>query len=186
MHLLANGCSNTHGAETHNVGISEENRNLAYPRYIADYFSMSYKNIAQPGASNEYIAHTTIKWIEEYNGKLDELFVVIGFTTSVRKSLINENGNFYWNTLHKDPGKIWGTKQNFCELEDYFNLWLEYDTYPEYYDNICVHYINYIHLYLKNKKIKHFFIDGAGGSFLDSKDHEILSLCKKHKRIFNI
>jgi len=163
MLLMANGCSNTHGMDSYNGEVCDENRNLAFPKHIADHFDMDYLNIAHPCVSNEYIAHTTIDWIENWiedGGTCEELFIVIGLTASVRKTLVSdEYGIYTWNTGVKNGGISAFTAEQFDIVEDYFKLWLECDTSSDYHNSTSYHHVNYLHLYLKEKNIKHFMIN---------------------------
>ena len=83
MKLLVNGCSHTAGAE-----ILEQWHpkcpEQAWGQHLSDHFKCSeYVNLAQAGASNQWIHDTTVKFLEECSDP-SEWFVVIGWTNACR------------------------------------------------------------------------------------------------------
>lgn len=71
--LLTIGDSFTYGTEL-------KNTELAWPYQLAQSLNMSCVNLAQPGASNDYIVRATVNACEEYNPSI----VVVAFTTPNR------------------------------------------------------------------------------------------------------
>lgn len=158
MLLLANGCSHTHGSEAFSKNKCIENTQLAYPKYVADHFDMKYENIAQPGASNEWIVKTTLDYLAAKNWSTD-IFVLIGWTPFPRKSFINEHGTFFWTPGSRDPEICWQTGERHTDLINYFRSWVANDCYGPWYSEKFYHNIKYLHLVLKEKSIKHFMVN---------------------------
>lgn len=83
MKLLVNGCSHSAGAEIvapWHPRCPEQ----AWGQHLADHFKFDeYVNLAQPGASNQWVHDTTIKFLEECDTP-SEWFIVIGWTNACR------------------------------------------------------------------------------------------------------
>jgi hypothetical protein len=93
--LLTIGDSFTYGTELSNT-------EYAWPYQLAKRLDMTCVNLAQPGASNDFIVRTTVNAIEEYN----PLLLIVAFTTPNR---FERNGD------HFTPNK---TPQEFFEWND--------------------------------------------------------------------
>jgi len=93
--LLTIGDSFTYGTELLDISLS-------WPYQLGARLGMPVVNLAQPGASNDYIVRTTVNAINEYNPDL----VIVGFTTPNR---------FELNWEHYTPTKT----------PNYFDNWNE-------------------------------------------------------------
>lgn len=83
MKLLVNGCSHSAGAEILELW-HPKCPEQAWGQHLANHFNFSeYVNLAIPGASNQWIHDTTIKFLEDCRDPT-EWFVVIGWTNACR------------------------------------------------------------------------------------------------------
>ncbi len=78
--LVAIGDSFTYGTELSNT-------ELAWPYQLATRLDMECVNLAQPGASNDFIVRTSVNAISEYNPQL----MIVAFTTPNRFELNGEH-----------------------------------------------------------------------------------------------
>ena len=79
MHLVANGCSHTAGAEIE-FPMQGKCYDKAWPKHLADLWGYDYTNLSISGGSQKRIIRTTIEFIGNYliEGKdLKDLFVII-------------------------------------------------------------------------------------------------------------
>lgn len=157
MILLANGCSHTHGSETHSPDTIEENRQLAYPKFVADHFNMDYVNIACPACSNEYIVYSTLDWLAEHPN--EDVFVLIGWTTFPRKTFVNKTGKYYWTPGSENPHRCWQSGKYHTDLLNYFKAWVANDCYGPAASEDFYHNIKYLNLELRSKNIKHLMVN---------------------------
>ena len=97
--LVTIGDSFTYGTELRDPG-------YAWPYQLATRLGMQCVNLAQPGASNDFIVRTAVNAIEEYSPKL----MIVAFTTPNR---------FERNGEHFTPTK---TPQQFVDWNDTWAL----------------------------------------------------------------
>ncbi len=93
--LVTIGDSFTYGTELSNT-------EFAWPYQLAARLGMNCVNLAQPGASNDFIVRTAVNSIDEYNPQL----LIVAFTTPNR---------FELNAEHFTPTK---TPQQFVDWND--------------------------------------------------------------------
>lgn len=86
--LVAIGCSHTAGAELYK-GISDhpKSKELSFASIVAKELDMHYINLAQNGASNDYIFRNSIKFINEHIDCINDFFFLIGWTSAWRFEL---------------------------------------------------------------------------------------------------
>lgn len=98
--LVANGCSNTAGAELYN-GIAEhpENRKLSYVNKLANRLGLEHINLAINGGSNDYIFRSTIEFINNNLKSISDYCFLIAWTSAQRIELRyhNDDAYFYYN-----------------------------------------------------------------------------------------
>ncbi len=123
MNILVNGCSFTAGVESP----------VAWPQLIPNT-----TNIATPGASNDYIMHSTVKYIEKVN---KPTHVIIAWTTPNR---IEISGKHLTPTSDRKYGNI--VKEVF---KDWDIMWAR--------DRFMTT-VSLMHSYLENKHIPHLFV----------------------------
>jgi hypothetical protein len=117
--LVAVGDSFTYGTELHDVS-------LAWPYQLGARLNIPVVNLAQPGASNDFITRTTVNAIDEYNPDL----VIVGFTTPNRfelhwehftptktpKEFVNWNEDWAENKFHTQVRLL----ESYIKCENYF------------------------------------------------------------------
>ena len=91
--LLTVGDSFTYGTEL-------TDRSLAWPYQLGKRLDLDVVNLAEPGASNDFILRTTVSSIERYNPTL----VVVAFTTPNR---FERNGEHYTPTKNPNEFREW-------------------------------------------------------------------------------
>ena len=91
--LLTVGDSFTYGTEL-------TDRSLAWPYQLGKRLDLDVVNLAEPGASNDFILRTTVSGIERYNPTL----VVVAFTTPNR---FERNGEHYTPTKNPNEFREW-------------------------------------------------------------------------------
>lgn len=86
--LVAIGCSHTAGAELYK-GISDhpKSKDLSFASIVAKELNMHYINLAQNGASNDYIFRNAIKFINQNINHINDYFFLIGWTSALRFEL---------------------------------------------------------------------------------------------------
>ena len=100
MKLLVAGCSHSAGSELiepwHPGDPSQ-----AYGQHVANALDCTdYVNIAGPGWSNQWIAHTLAEWLADCEN-LDDWFVIVGWTGSARIPVYCDSTN---EVVHLCPG----------------------------------------------------------------------------------
>lgn len=93
-HVLINGCSHSAGSEIEGSGIGEGNynRDNSFGAQFAKGLNCTYTNIAYPGASNDYIARTTMYWILDNKELAKETLFLIHWTGTDRTEYFFEQG----------------------------------------------------------------------------------------------
>lgn len=93
-HLFVNGCSHSAGSEIEASGIGEGNYNRqnCFGAQIAKRLGYNYTNIAYPGASNDYIARTTLYWIIDNPTLVKDTVFLIHWTGTYRTEYFYDAG----------------------------------------------------------------------------------------------
>lgn len=93
-HVLINGCSHSAGSEIEGSGIGEGNYNRenSFGAQFAKALNCSYTNIAYPGASNDYIARTTLYWILDNKELAKRTLFLIHWTGTDRTEYFYDEG----------------------------------------------------------------------------------------------
>jgi hypothetical protein len=123
MEILVNGCSFTKGEESP----------IAWPELIP-----CTKNIATNGASNDYIMHSTVQYIENVN---KPTHVILAWTTPNRIEISGKH-------LTPTSGKKYGTVVN-----EVFKDWDIFWARKKFMSTVQL-----MHNYLENKNIPHLFV----------------------------
>lgn len=123
MKILVNGCSFTSGEES----------SIAWPQLVPHTL-----NIAVPGASNDYIMHSTVQYIEDNQ---DITHVIIAWTTPNR---IEISGKHLTPTSNRKFGKI---------VDEVFQDWDTEWARKRFYSAVKL-----LHAYLNTKNINHLFV----------------------------
>ena len=123
MKILVNGCSFTSGEESP----------VAWPQLIPNTI-----NIAQPGASNDYILHSTVNYVEN-NEK--PTHAIIAWTTPNR---IEISGKHLTATSGRKYGAI---------VDEVYKDWDMFWARDRFYSSVKL-----LHAYLKQKRITHLFV----------------------------
>jgi len=80
MHLVANGCSHTSGAEMEYM-YQGKCYDKAWPKHLADLLNCTHTNLSNSGASSHRVVRTTVRYIldnfREKNNLKDHLFVIL-------------------------------------------------------------------------------------------------------------
>ena len=124
MKILVNGDSFTAGEESP----------IAWPQLIPNTV-----NIATPGASNDYILHSTVKYIEESLEK--PTHAIIAWTTPNR---IEISGKHLTPTSNRKYGKI---------VDEVFKDWDIFWARERFYTTVKL-----MHSYLEHHNITHLFV----------------------------
>ena len=124
MKILVNGCSFTTGEES----------SIAWPQLIPNTI-----NIAQAGASNDYILHSTVRYIEDSPEILTH--AIIAWTTPNRIEIC---GKHLTPTSNRKYGKI---------VDEIFKEWDIPWARDRFYSSAKL-----LHAYLKSKNITHLFV----------------------------
>ena len=158
MHLVANGCSHTAGAEIE-FPMQGECFDKAWPKHLADMWGCDHTNLSISGGSQKRILRTTIEFIGNYliAGKdLKDLFVIVLWPGPYRTELYipdmpgREGTN--WHTF------VVGNKYKGFpkDVTNFYKYWvLTYDT--EQADVSYLLDVITLQSYLKFWKIKYFF-----------------------------
>lgn len=97
--LLTTGDSFTYGTEL-------EDNSKAWPYILAGYLNTDVVNLAEPGASNDFILRSTVEGIKTHNPSL----VIVAWTTPDRFEL---NGEHY--TPNRNPREFRGWDSRWAE-----------------------------------------------------------------------
>jgi len=171
MHLVANGCSHTAGAEIE-FPMQGKCYDKAWPKHLADMLGYSHTNLSISGGSQKRIIRTTIEFIGNYliEGKdLKDLFVIVLWPSPYRTEL-------YIPDMPGREGTNWHTfavgnkyKGFPKDVTNFYKYWvLTYDT-----EQANVSYlldVITLQSYLKFWKIKYFFYK-ASTNYLSTFDH---------------
>ena len=84
--ILINGCSHSAGSEIEGSGIGEGNynRDNCFGALLAKKLNLPRVNLALPGASNDYIARTTLFWCLEHPELISSTLFLIHWTGADR------------------------------------------------------------------------------------------------------
>lgn len=94
--MLIAGCSHTAGSEIDGEEDSKYNRSHSYGGVLADLLGYTPINIAEPGATNSTIARSILDWFKQkYDKDAMEVFVVVGWTESIRMEIPSEREHWY-------------------------------------------------------------------------------------------
>jgi hypothetical protein len=117
--LVAIGCSHTAGAELYK-GLSDhpKSKALSFASTIAKELDLQYINLAQNGASNDYIFRNTIKFINQNQSSINDYFFLIGWTSAWRFELRYRDDEQY---VHNKGQHIIDPKYVPCSP----NMWLD-------------------------------------------------------------
>jgi hypothetical protein len=165
MILYANGCSHTAAAEAvikecfanddgkHGIDRRPHPRNLAasWCTQVAKDLDMDLVCEAEAGGSNPRILRTTRQWIENHPDKLDDVVMIIQWTTWERDEWLH-NGTWYQvNASGKDwvPEELQQRYKQFVIDVDWTKSTAE-----------CHKSIWELHQELLSKKIRHLFFSG--------------------------
>ena len=93
-HVLINGCSHSAGSEIEGSGIGEGNYNRenSFGAQFAKKLNCTYTNIAYPGASNDYIARTTMYWLLDNLELAKRTLFLIHWTGTERTEYFYDQG----------------------------------------------------------------------------------------------
>lgn len=96
-HVLINGCSHTAGSEIEGSGIGDGNYNRenSFGAQFAKKLNCEYTNIAYPGASNDYIARSTLYWIIDNPEIAKDTLFLIHWTGTDRTEYFYDEGETY-------------------------------------------------------------------------------------------
>jgi hypothetical protein len=155
--LLFSGCSFTKGAELQGLEDDKEHqRTHRFSHLVADHFGKTYENIADSGASNDWIIEKTIKWFE--SGNTCDV-AVIQFTHKQRvlwyDEITEECYNIflaYANRLFSDGYLRKDSKMQFAFTLFYKHIYSDYLGVSNYYKNIFL-----LTNYLRSKNINYIF-----------------------------
>jgi hypothetical protein len=94
-HVLINGCSHSAGSEIEGSGIGEGNYNRenSFGAQFAKQLGCTYTNIAYPGASNDYIARTTLYWMLDNKELAKNTLFLIHWTGTDRTEYFYDAGS---------------------------------------------------------------------------------------------
>ena len=99
--LLVAGCSHTTGSEIDGMHDSVYNRQHSYGNRLAKLLNRTPINIADPGTSNIGIGRSIIDWLgNEYNADSTDLFILIGWTESIRMEIPSQR--IHWYDKHNE------------------------------------------------------------------------------------
>ena len=94
--MLVAGCSHTSGSEIDGQEDSKYNRKHSYGGVLAAKMGYELCNIAEPGSTNPTIARSIIQWFKEvYDPETMEVFVVVGWTESMRMEVPTKRISWY-------------------------------------------------------------------------------------------
>tara|TARA_B100000900_G_scaffold369490_1_gene347356 strand:+ start:8109 stop:9152 length:1044 start_codon:yes stop_codon:yes gene_type:complete len=101
--LVTIGCSHTAGsmADGRN-GSGWKNKELSFGGQLAAKHKLSHYNMGAPGASNEYIYKTTIRFINNHMHKHDDYIFLLGWTSTSRMELRYPENSKYVHSVVGD------------------------------------------------------------------------------------
>ena len=92
MHLVANGCSHTAGAEMEYT-YQSKCYNKAWPKHLADILGCTHTNLSNSGASSHRVVRTTMRYVldcfKNKQNLSDHLFIILwpgAYRTEIRGS----------------------------------------------------------------------------------------------------
>lgn len=116
--LVAIGCSHTAGAELYQgYGDHPKSKELSFAATIARHLNFEYINLAQNGASNDYIHRNAIKFVNENISNLNNYYFLIGWTSAWRFELRYRDDEDY---VHNKGQHVIDAKYVPCSP----NMWL--------------------------------------------------------------
>ena len=155
--LFANGCSHTAGSEI-DFALQGHKYEGAWPKWLAEDFGWNWINIAQPGASNEYIRRTTIEWVIE-NVELEKKYTPKELVVVVMWSGFNrfEVWSGKEQVLKSQAGHA-DLSHELPELREYlkYRTMIEIEPVLEYRNLFDVYLTA---KYLENLNIKYYFLN---------------------------
>ena len=116
--LLTTGDSFTYGTEL-------ADNNCAWPYMLAQYLKCDVVNLAEPGASNDFILRSTVEGIKQHKPKL----VIVAWTTPDRFEL---NGEHYTPNRNPREFRSWNTDwatQKFCVQVELLERYIDCEYY---------------------------------------------------------
>lgn len=122
--LVTIGDSFTYGTELRDPG-------YAWPYQLATRLNMQCVNLAQPGASNDFIVRTAVNAIEEYSPKL----MIVAFTTPNR---FERNGEHFTPT--KTPQQFVDWNQEWAENKFHTQVKMLETFIDRYQSQKCTNY----------------------------------------------
>ena len=184
--LFAHGCSYTHGSELVTNGQDPANTKFAFPNIVANRLNVDHKNLALPGASNEYIFHTALDTVYSNNNPI----VLVCWSNTVRETWSQYDSTFTFNInygaenlpyekrvkyrFHYDEETNVGSykKENIKDLNRYLEFFKKYKSDTGYYDKKLKNYSNVLNDLCTAKNIK--FLELQFGSLLECFDISLL------------
>jgi len=99
--LVAVGCSHMAGAELDGENtVSEYNRQNCFAAQLAKKLHFNYVNVSINGASNQFIHRKVIEYITTYMENPEDVFFLIGWTSSPRMELrYSEDTDYEYDNL---------------------------------------------------------------------------------------
>lgn len=109
--LLINGCSHSAGSEIFRSGLGdhEENRKRSFGSKLANRLGVSKTDLSVPGASNDYIARTTLFYILDNPRRAKNTLFLIHWTGEHRTEMFydtpDDSGNDVYDYVDYTPDK---------------------------------------------------------------------------------
>ena len=89
-YLYTNGCSFVYGDELSNPNDNEWLEKKRWSRIFSEKYNVKEINESENGSSNNRIYRTTKDWVLGNKDKLEDTFVVLGWSQSVRTEKYND------------------------------------------------------------------------------------------------
>jgi len=94
--MLIAGCSHTAGSEIDGNEDSNYNRMNSFGNILAQRMGYRPINMAEPGSTNSTISRGVLDWFKQnYDSNTMEVFVVVGWTESIRIEVPSEREHWY-------------------------------------------------------------------------------------------
>lgn len=98
MNVLVSGCSFTHWPES-----PGSPQNVCWPAPLAQIRSdIAITNLAEPGAGNQYIANSVVRYVLEHPGQVD--FVLVMWSGVSRLDFLTDISDPHWHALFDNYG----------------------------------------------------------------------------------
>lgn len=161
MHLVANGCSHTAGAEMEYT-YQGKCYDKAWPKYLADHLGCSHTNLSNSGASSHRVVRTTMRYVlDKFKNRQDlsdHFFVILwpgSFRTEI-KGRDNEHFDDGWLPLVVGNDEIY--KRDLTKsLYTFYRSWVVFEAEPVKSKLDYLHDILYLQHFFSLYKIKFLF-----------------------------